>query len=174
MARSNIVLSGFMASGKSTVGRILSDETGMRLIETDGMVEKEAGATVEEIFRDRGEGWFRELERAAVRRAAAEDNVIIAVGGGAVVDLRNVIDLRRSGVIYLLEVVPGDALQRAGEGSDRPLLGGEERQVEELMRTRERAYAEAADVVVKTTGRPPAEIAGEIAVEFSSRSGGKK
>ncbi|MCG2796706.1 MAG: shikimate kinase [Actinomycetia bacterium] len=173
MDKSNIVLSGFMASGKSTVGEILSGDTGMALVDTDGMVEASAGASVEQIFESGGERRFREYERTAVSRAASKVNVIIAVGGGAVLDERNVTLLKRAGVMYLLDVSPEEVYRRAGGGCGRPLLGKEKSEVEELVRVRHGVYMEAADVVVETTGRTPAEVAREIAADFRSRAAGR-
>lgn len=170
MGRSNIVLFGFMASGKSTVGGLLSGITGMRFLDTDCMVEEAAGVTVEEMFAAGGEKRFRELERKEVRRAAARQNVIIAVGGGAVLEPGNVVELSRAGVMYLLDVSADEVGRRAPRNGGRPLLGEGKGDVEELMRARRLAYREAADMVVRTTDRTPSEVASEIAADFHSRA----
>jgi len=173
VGRSKIVLFGFMASGKTTIGGLLSEMTGMRLLDTDVMVEEVAGATVEEVFAAGGEERFRELERTEVLRAAGRQNVIIAVGGGAVLEPGNVVELRRAGVMYLLDVSADEVRRRAHRSGGRPLLGGGKGDVEELMRARRGVYREAADVVIETTGRKPSEVAGEIAADFRSRSPGR-
>ena len=171
MGRSNIVLFGFMASGKSTIGGLLSEMTGMRLLDTDSMVEEAAGATVEEVFAAGGEKRFRELEREEVLRAAGRQNVIIAVGGGAVLEPANVEELSRAGVMYLLDVSADEVCRRAPRSGGRPLLGGGKGDVEELMRARRGVYREAADLVVLTTGRKPSEVASEIEADFHHRAG---
>jgi len=169
VGKSNIVLFGFMASGKTTAGGLLSEMTGMRLLDTDSMVEEAAGATVEDVFMAGGEKRFRELERVEVLRAAGRQNVIIAVGGGAVLEVGNVMELSRAGVMYLLDVSADEVRRRAGGRSGRPLLGEGKGDVEELMRARRHAYHEAADVVIQTTGRTTSDVAREIAADFHSR-----
>lgn len=171
VVKSNIVLFGFMASGKSTVADLLSKITGMRMVDTDYMVERAMGISIEEVFAAEGEERFRELEREEVRRAAGRENVIIAVGGGAVLDRRNAGELKRAGVMYLLDVSADEVLRRASGSEGRPLLGEEKGEVEELMGARRGAYREAADVVVQTTGREPSEIVREIADDFRYRAG---
>ncbi len=173
MGKSNIVLFGFMASGKTTIGELLSEMTGMRLLDTDTMVETVAGTTVEEVFEAHGEERFRELEREAIRRAVGRRDAIIAAGGGAVLERDNVVSLKGAGVMYLLDVSPGEVIRRTSGHGGRPLLGERKSEVEELMRTRRSAYLEAADVVVQTPGKAPSEIAREITADFRSRSPGR-
>ena len=170
MKKSNIVITGFMASGKTTVGELLEELTDKKLIDTDSMIEEKTGMSITEIFEKSGEEYFRKLERDTVSKAASQQNRIIAVGGGAVLDERNTRELRRSGVIYLLKVTPGEAAQRAGSGEERPLLEKDEAAIEELMRSREQAYLATADVGFETTGLNPRDIALGIAVDFDRRA----
>lgn len=164
------MIAGFMASGKTTVGELLEELTGKKLIDTDSMIEEKTGMSITEIFSNNGEEYFRRLERDAVSKAASRQNSIIAVGGGAALDERNTRELKRNGVIYLLKVSPCEAARRAGSGEERPLLGTDEGEMEELMRSREQAYLAAADVVVETTELDPRDIALEIAVDFDERA----
>ena len=170
MKKSNIVIAGFMVSGKTTVGELLEELTGKTLMDTDSMIEKKTGMSITEIFDKNGEEYFRRLERETVSKAASRQNRIIAVGGGAVLDERNTRDLRRNGVIYLLKVSPQEAVRRAGSGDERPLLGTDEAEIEELMRSRERAYLASADMVFDTTELSPREIALGIASDFDERT----
>jgi len=170
LKKSNIVIAGFMASGKTTVGELLEELTGKKLIDTDSMIEEKTGMSITEIFSNSGEEYFRRLERDTVSKAASRQNSIIAVGGGAVLDERNTRELKQNGVIYLLKVSPYEAARRAGSGEERPLLGTDEGEIEELMRARERAYTAAADVVVETTELNPRDIALGIAVDFDKRA----
>ena len=169
MKKSNIVIAGFMASGKTTVGKLLEELTGKRLVDTDSVIGEEAGMGIKEIFENKGEEYFRSLERKAVREVASQENMIIALGGGVVLDERNVEELKRTGVIYLLEVEPGEVSRRAGSCEERPLLGKDESEIEKLMRAREGAYIAAADVVLKTADLSPRDIARGIARDFDER-----
>lgn len=169
MPKANIVLIGFMAAGKTTVGEILSGLTGMPLVDTDRVIEKGQGRTTREIFATDGEPHFRELERELISVEAARNGVVLAVGGGAVLDGTNVANLSAGGLVYLLLVTASQVASRVGADPSRPLLSANVDEIACLMSSRERAYLDAADVVVETDGRSPGEVAGEIAEDFESR-----
>lgn len=171
MTGPNIVLAGFMASGKTTVGTLLSEWTGMPLEDTDEAIERREGKTVAEIFASRGEGAFRRLESEEVRRAARAHGAVVALGGGAVLDRENVRALRRGGSIYLLEVSAAEAARRAGRGCERPLMAPGAG-VQDLHGRRQGPYLEAADVVVPTDGRSPEQVAEHILGDFRRRQWG--
>src|SRR4249920_2152552 len=97
-----IVLTGFMGTGKSEVGRRLAKRLGRAFVDTDQLVEARAGKTIAAIFAEDGEAAFRVLERDAVDTAAARGEAVIAVGGGAVLDAANVARLRAAGVLVCL------------------------------------------------------------------------
>ena len=172
MDKCNIVLCGFMASGKTTVGRLLSETTGLPLADTDAIVEQEAGMPVSEIFASGGEKRFRELERKVVAAVSARAGVVIAAGGGAVLDRRNVTELKKLGVVYFLDVTPTEVVRRVGTDASRPILPGDVSDIESLMGERATAYDEAVDVFVSTTGRDPREVALQIASDFECRRQG--
>ncbi len=122
----NIVLTGFMASGKSTIARELARITGFRLLDTDKMIEAAENMSCEEIFGAHGEEYFRECEKKACIAAGNEKNVIIATGGGVVLNRENIDALRKNGVIFNLE--PGCALilkRLTARKTARPLADGE-------------------------------------------------
>jgi shikimate kinase len=169
VAKVNIVLSGFMASGKSTVGALLSRITGLTFVDTDSLIEEETGSSIRRIFDEHGEARFRELERLVIAKESTRSGAVLAVGGGAVLDPENVSGLRRNGIIYLLKVSPEDVANRAGTDGARPLLQGELDSIEALLKQRETAYREAADLVVETSGRTADEVAEAIAADFESR-----
>jgi shikimate kinase len=171
MVKENIVLSGFMASGKTTVGELLSGMTGLPLVDTDALIEKETGSSIREIFEEQGEANFRRLERGVIERESARKGAVLAVGGGAVLDSRNVNSLKIRGVVYLLDVSPQEVANRTGGDTDRPLLDGGIAGVEALLAGRDAAYRRAADVVVETTGRAALDVARTIAADFESRRG---
>ena len=170
MGKTNIVLAGFMYSGKSTIGVLVARSTGRRLLDTDAMIEAETGSTVSDIFAGPGEAAFRELERSVVARAAAGDDLVIALGGGALMDEANVKQVTGTGVIYYLDLDAAEVMQRAAGSSGRPLLDGKSvGGVKRLLDGRRDAYLRAADVVVPAAGRKPAEIAEEIVRDFNQR-----
>ena len=160
----SVVLIGFMAAGKTAVGRALAAELGFEFCDTDDMVAAASGQTVEEIFAANGEEAFRELEREAVMRAAAKPGRVIACGGGAVLSVRNYGVLKGAGPIVYLRTTADELIARLGRGEGRPLLGGDPAEaVPRLLSERTPAYETAADVTVDTDGRTPEDVAGEIA-----------
>jgi shikimate kinase len=124
MTRENVVLTGFMGTGKTAVGKRLASRLKMAFLDTDGIVEETTGLTIPEIFRKFGEERFRLEERRAVARAAAARKCVIATGGGVVLNPENVKRLRESGYIVLLEARPEVIAGRVGGAGGRPLLNG--------------------------------------------------
>jgi len=160
----SVVLIGFMAAGKTTVGRALASLLRFEFCDTDEMIAASAGRTVEEIFAAGGEDGFRALERDAVVQAAARPGRVIACGGGAVLAVRNYGVLKGAGPIVYLRTSVEELLARLGTGEGRPLLRGDPAEaVPRLLSERAPAYETAADLVVDTDGREAAEVAGEIA-----------
>lgn len=98
----NIVLTGFMASGKSVVSEKLANLTGRKLIDTDKYIEEKEGTSINEIFKTHGEQYFRKLEKAAVRAVADEENTVISTGGGTVLDKSNIECLKKTGKVFYL------------------------------------------------------------------------
>ena len=141
----NIALTGFMAVGKSAVGRALAKRLKRRFVDLDGIIEKSAGMTVREIFSKKGEHYFRQLEKAHLARVLEQENQIIATGGGVVMDEDNVRRLREKSLLVCLTAPPEVLLKRAGTGAKRPLLKGgiRKERIEDLLRQRERHYARA-------------------------------
>ena len=158
-----IVLMGFMGTGKSEVGRRLAQRLGRSFVDTDQLVEDRAGKRVAAIFADEGEAVFRRFEREAVVDAANRKGVVIAVGGGAVLDPENVRQLQDAGILVHLTARPEVVLGRIGDAKSRPLLREDPRgTVARLLAERGPAYAAAADVTVATSERTADEVVGEI------------
>jgi len=163
------ILIGPMGAGKTTVGRILAERWGVGVRDTDHDVEALAGKSVQEIFVDDGEAAFRTLERAAVRQALAEHDGVLSLGGGAVLDLDTRAALSGRPVVFL-RVGLADASRRVGLGQGRPLLLGNVRsRIKALLEERTPVYESVAAVVVDTDGRPPSEIAIEIATRLEEQ-----
>lgn len=116
----NVTLMGFMGSGKTTVGRILATRLGWDFVDTDRLVETQAGMAIPEIFATRGEAAFRSMEAAVIQEVSRGDRQVIATGGGAVLDPANRLALRMAGVVVHLKASP-ELLWRRVSGSDRPL-----------------------------------------------------
>lgn len=157
-----IVLTGFRGTGKTTVGRMVADHLGIPFLDTDQVIEEQAGETIPAIFREQGEAAFRGLERHAIASLPADD-IVISAGGGAVLDPWNVEHLRRGSLVFLLQADEGTILERI-QGSDRPpLTGGSlEEEVHDLLRARGPAYLRAADACIDTGNRTVEEVSGEI------------
>ncbi len=161
----NIILTGYMGAGKSTVGRLLAGMLERKFIETDEMIATAAGLEIPEIFAQYGETSFRDRESAVLGELEAlpQGSSVISTGGGAVLRPENVAALRRSGVIIFLEVGPAELYRRLKNTVDRPLLqdGCMMVKITSLLEKRRRAYLDC-DYLVRTEGKTPVEIAGEI------------
>lgn len=164
------VIIGPPGSGKTTLGGALAERLSVAFRDTDSDIEAVAGKPISEIFIDDGEEHFRELERAAVRRALAEHEGILALGGGAVLSAETQELLAGHTVVYL-EVGLSAAVQRVGLATARPLLVLNPRsQLRKLMEERRPIYERLATVTVTTDERDPAELVEEIVQELGLRS----
>lgn len=161
----NLVLIGLMGVGKSTVAPIVGARLGRPVVDTDAIIEAEAGKPVAQLFAELGERAFRAVESERVRHTAALRGQVVAVGGGAVLDSGNVTQLRSTGDLVLLDAVPATLAARVGEdASERPLLEGRDAEatLAALRRERDAVYAAAAAHAVDTTDRSPEQVADEV------------
>lgn len=151
----NLILIGFMGTGKSTIGRLCARALRFRFADTDALIERRTRRTVSAIFSEEGEPEFRRLEAQAVNDLAMRANVVIATGGGAVLNPANTSVLQVSGVLIWLHVEPEEILRRCGTRESRPLLAGAAApldRIREMLTAREPYYRAAADACVITTG----------------------
>jgi shikimate kinase len=152
--KTSIALVGFMGAGKTAVGRILAQELGKKFVELDALIEEKTGRSIPEIFRRDGEVRFRELEIEAVREVSTRKNVVIACGGGVVLNTINIERLRKESVIIYLTASPSVILRRTARDKDgRPLLNVADRarEIKKLLDFRRPFYARAADITVNTS-----------------------
>ena len=158
-------------AGKSSVGKALGQRLSTNFADTDALIEKQSGLKVSEIFLDKGEPFFRELEREVVLRELASFDGVLALGGGAVMNSEVEQALRQSSdPICFLDVSLSSAAPRIGFNRDRPLLVGNPRaKWQELMNIRRPIYEALATLTVSTDSGTPSHIAQEIA-EILSRS----
>ena len=149
----NIILVGFMASGKTSVGRALAERTGWTLVDADDAIVARAGKPIHRIFSEDGEPAFRELERQVIADLCAGERQVIASGGGAFVSEQNRDVMLSGGMVFYLSASPATILRRVQEedagGPIRPLLDVEdpEARIAELLAQRTPAYAQAHHTV---------------------------
>ena len=160
-----ITLTGFMGSGKTTVGKVLADFLGCPFYDLDDLVVKKAGKTIPEIFAQEGEPAFRELEARLLRQTVtkyAESTAVLALGGGAILAPASAALLREKTVCIYLRATLDTLLARlAGETAGRPLADDA---LAERLAAREPLYEETAHVTIDTDGLSPDEVADEIII----------
>ncbi|HHW12276.1 MAG TPA: shikimate kinase [Firmicutes bacterium] len=159
----NLILTGLMGCGKTTVGRLLAAELGWEFVDTDQLIEEATGHSIPELFREKGEPFFRLVEKEAIRGLAGKNHAVVATGGGAVLDGENRRLLQSLGLVVYLKTAPEVLGGRVQRSTDRPLLAGQDAVgvLAKLLREREKYYCEA-DEVVRTDGRTPRQVAAEI------------
>lgn len=159
----NIVLTGFMGTGKTEVGRELARLLDLKLIDIDTEIEKAERMTINEIFKQFGEARFREIETEMIKKISEKKNIVISTGGGAVLRDENVISLKENGVIICLTASPETIFKRLQYNSDRPLLQAENpfQRIRDLLNFREPFY-DKADILIDTENKTPLQIAEEI------------
>ena len=153
-----------MGTGKTSVGEELGRRLGYPFMDTDTMIEEREGMPISNIFREKGEDYFRNVERAVVEEVSLHGNVVIATGGGVIKDERNIKNLGRRGIIIWLKAAPEVILKRVMlEGGKRPLLDVEEplNEIIRLLSGRERFYMRS-DITVDTDYITPGEAAHKI------------
>lgn len=154
--KKNLVLCGFMGSGKSTIGRQLSEKLGMRFIDTDTYIEQKEGMTISRIFEEKGEDYFRSLELEVCKELSKLQGSVISTGGGTMLKDCNVKELKKNGVVFLLNVSSNTVLSRLKSDSTRPLLQREDKEkaVKNLLSQRIPLYNRAADYVIDAEESP--------------------
>lgn len=171
----HLVLVGLMGAGKTTVGMRCATRLGWSFVDTDDVVERVAGLRVAEVFADQGEAAFRELERAAVADAcAAPEPLVIACGGGAILDAGSRRLLREHGCVVWLTAPPGELAARVGaHAARRPLLGkdGAEATLARLETQRCDAYEAVAHATVDTAGKGVEAVVDAVLEELARCDG---
>ncbi len=152
--KTNIALIGFMGVGKTAVGKVLAEKLGRSFVELDSLIEQKAGKSIPDIFQQDGETAFRELEIEVTKEVSKDRNLVIACGGGVVLNKINIDRLRQQSRIVYLTASLGVILKRvSGDGDERPLLKAANRalNIRELLRFRKPFYERAADITIDTS-----------------------
>ena len=118
----NIVLTGFMGTGKTAVARLLAKKLKLKYVSTDGLIEEKEKIPIARIFAEKGEGYFRKIEKEVIEDVSAMENAVIDAGGGAIIDPENVRNLKKKGKVFCLWAEPEVILARTKKYSTRPLL----------------------------------------------------
>jgi len=173
LSQPNVFLIGPMGSGKSAVGRHLARILRFSFHDSDADIEARTGVDIAFIFEKEGEPGFRLRERESIERLTRLEGVVIATGGGAVIDPENRRMLAERGAVVYLETSIGQQLERTRHGRHRPLLNDTDpkEKLVELMRHRALLYAEIADITVSTDGRRVQAVAEEINRELQRARG---
>ncbi|CZR01051.1 shikimate kinase [Trichococcus ilyis] len=166
----NIILIGLPGAGKTTLGKLLSNITGYRFIDSDAFIEEKTGKSITELFQE-GEDHFRSIESEAYKKIADFEDTIVSTGGGVVKRNENIVALKRNGTVYYIDRSVED-ISHDIEVSHRPLLKDGLERIHALKAEREALYQDAADCIIKND-KPLEEVADEIiAHHYGSGKGG--
>ena len=165
----NIVLIGFMGTGKSTVSSYLKKAFGMEVVEMDQIISERQGMSISDIFETYGEEYFRDLETELLIEMQSRTNVVISCGGGVPVRERNVTEMKKNGKVVLLTARPETILERVKNDHGRPLLEGNKNVgfIADLMEKRREKYEAAADITIETDYKTKQEICEELIQKIS-------
>ncbi len=176
MKKDLVFLTGFMGSGKTTIGKILSKQLNYEFIDLDILIEKKEGRIINKIFKDSGEKYFRKIEKENLRFVSGSEKKIISLGGGALIEEENQKFVKDKGILIYLMVTPGEIYERLKNTTDRPLLLKEDKtlcseeefegRIASLFEAREPGYL-TARYVIDTVAKSPDKIADEIIIDIS-------
>ncbi|WP_420599932.1 shikimate kinase AroK [Neptuniibacter sp.] len=168
----NIFLIGPMGAGKSTIGRLLSQELNLEFVDSDKEIETRAGADIPWIFDVEGETGFRDREESVIASLSTQKGIVLSTGGGAVIRDANRSVLKEHGTVVYLNTSVAQQLDRTSRDKNRPLLqtADPESVLKDLMSVRHPLYLETADIIVKTDGRHPKTVVTEIIKQIKSQS----
>jgi shikimate kinase len=160
----NIILIGFMGTGKSVVGKLLSSMLSMELLEMDEMIAYRERMSIPEIFKTYGEEHFRDLETELLAEIQSCSKLVVSCGGGAVLRESNVEKMKKNGKVVLLTASPETILERVKNNEARPILKGNKNAafIRELMETRQERYEAAADIIIHTDNKELLQICEEL------------
>lgn len=160
MHRPNIILTGFMATGKTVTGKMLAEQLGYGFVDTDELIVQRSGMSVAEIFNKKGEAVFRRMERELAQELGEKEGLVVSTGGGLMLDPVNVAALSRRGRIFCLVATPEEIFNRVSNDRQvsRPLLDDDDpmHRIIEMMKQRQECYRRFPQVA--TSGKTPEEV----------------
>ncbi len=161
--KKNIALVGFMGAGKTVVGKALSRQLGMIFIDSDEAIVEREHRSISDIFAKDGEPYFRKVEKEVIKEISQRDGLVIACGGGAVLDRDNMLNLQINGVVIYLQSSPDVIFERTENYTHRPLLNVEnpQKQIEDILKARTPFYSQA-DYTVDTSKLTIDEVVNKI------------
>ena len=159
----NIYMMGFMGTGKTTIGKALAEKLNRNFIDMDMEIELYEGMSINEIFEEKGEDYFREIETKVLKEIAEKDNLVVSTGGGSIVTHGNLEIVKNSGTLITLMASPEEILKRVSKNNDRPLLNVENPldTIKRLLFERAPFYIKA-DYIIETTEKNIDEVLNEI------------
>lgn len=172
----NLILIGFRGTGKSTIGNKVAKQLRLEFVDIDDYIEEKEGASIKEIFAEKGENGFRELEKTAIKEMCLLDKFVIATGGGAVINDENVKNMKKNGFVILLESDPDTIYERLTQDIDRysqrPKLTEKDArdEIRHLLAVRYRFYHNSADFVLDTSCDSIENICEKIVAVFSLKN----
>jgi len=150
-----IVLIGFMASGKTTIGKNLAEILNRNFIDTDELIEEREKLSISEIFEKYGESYFRDVEEKVISEVISQNNTVIATGGGCITRENTRKLLRRKGIVFWLKIDTETILERTKNDDTRPLLKGDKKgKISALLLQREPLYRETAHYIIDASETP--------------------
>lgn len=159
----NIVLLGFMGTGKTAVGRKLANDLKMQFVEVDSVIEERERMTINEMFTKKGEPYFRKVEANVVKELGNKKGLVISAGGGVVLNPDNIKELQRNGILICLNATPEEIYKRVQDEKHRPLLkvSNPLKKIKELLDYR-RPYYNKIDLQIDTTGKSIEDVMSEV------------
>ena len=158
----NIILIGFMGTGKTTIGKIVSERLNYKFVDTDDLIQEVCNMTIPDIFSQKGEQYFRDVEKAVIKQISNNYNTVIACGGGVVKNAKNIDNLKSNGVLICLTCDIEILYNRITSNIDRPLASGKSKEdILKLMQEREKMY-KVADEFIDTSNASEFDISDRI------------
>ncbi|NLC43973.1 MAG: shikimate kinase [Clostridiales bacterium] len=166
--KANIFIIGFMGTGKTTLGRLLADRTGMKFIDLDSKIEEQTGKKIESIFADEGETWFRMKETEVLSGCITQSNQVFSTGGGIVLNPYNVELMKENGIVIGLKANTDTLWERLKDSTNRPLLNNENpREALQRLYQQRMGLYDDAHISIQVDEYSPAELIQEIIAKIS-------
>ena len=152
----NIIFVGPMGAGKTTIGKQLARQLGRTFYDSDRVIEEHTGANISLIFEMEGEEGFRRREKSIIAELMSKENIVLATGGGVILDPENRDQITRQGFVIYLSAPLEQLFNRTSKDKNRPLLQTDDprKKLEEILSIRDPLYREVADIVIETDGSP--------------------